>query len=513
MRNHLKYVLTLAALLPQIAFAAASLVRVDIAQPSRAYFYFNQQIPKHSTKLTEDKKNVKLTFLAGQIADSARSKRGDGVISNVYAQLLKKRIECDVILKAPMGYSTLSLPWSRAVVLDVFEWNKLSESDDAYRTALLALEEDLPEAAKPDLLKAASGGSAEAAFVLATLALMEGKANSALEALKYAERGGVSFPDLAAAKAQAYQLLGQPDSASRYSGLFISMSRGLPFLPIATAPLSERPGEISIPTNAWAAISAPADSATAKKPDTSAATQFPGLFADTAAPAVERYEAPSLFDRFPLWLQATLALSLTTFLLILWRYFKWRNAQLAIKIAENKKLNDIRIKEERAGAAEGNRKAVEAYKNKGKIIDKAIKEEAGLKKTAASAGAIERSELENLIRLYGGGAGLAGGGTAPKKQVDDAPQKAGAGMPSATPERINPKTELAQRLALEQQKLKNRKLTELAKSDLPGDENKRRNMAKEMGLELSSVEIKNALDKISDDKDRLAKLAQKFKNK
>ncbi len=77
----------------------------------------------------------------------------------------------------------------------------------------------------------------------------------------------------------------------------------------------------------------------------------------------------------------------------------------------------------------------------------------------------------------------------------------------------SPKVELALHLQQEQQKLKNKAISELNRQSIPSDQSKLNETAKKLGIEKASLNTKKMLDSIEDDKNHLNQLANKFKIK
>ena len=181
------------------AFAQVQIQRLEIEPLNRAILYCSE-IPKNfKTELSADKQKITLKFENARVLDSAREFHGKGIIQDIYVQSFKNNLEISIILKDKRGYTTIPMPYSRALAVEVFQWDKIDEGEDNYRSGLLAIEDNLIPTAKKYLLKSVSLTNTDAAGILGILNLQSGNIKEAIGDFTIALKSGTKIPDVFAA--------------------------------------------------------------------------------------------------------------------------------------------------------------------------------------------------------------------------------------------------------------------------------------------------------------------------
>lgn len=507
-------------------FSQYRLERVDFGPLNRVVLGFNDLPPRYSTVLSNDKKKININIPDCQVLESARSLVNNGIIKEIYTTINKRNINISVILSESRGYTCVALPYSKSLIIEVFNWNQLSADEEAYRTALLGLEDNIIESAKKDLITAVKAKNANAAAINGLLLLRLGKPNSALLNLRYAQKAGANISDIYAAMAQIYTLRGDLANARMYSDEFMRQSN-LKIVPsIEIKELLEKDSSFSEPIDFLLELlkdSSIAKNDTVKKNDnTKADKRFDNLFNKDSVSQAEDGGILGLYKQFALYFIAIVA---ALALIILYLYLKWRNKQ--IQLISNAKTNKIKkpIKPEPKAKAqketkESNpaaekkvkapvNKALEQYKkSSGEIFDKVIEdnEEEKFKPKKIEKKKIEKIE-EDVIDSSIEETNLS---KQEKSELDVvvAPNIESEEKPKS--KAIPAKVELAMHLAQEQQRIRKETLENLNKTGISADKDKLIDMAKSLGIERGSIEAKSSLQKMQTDKETLMKLEQKF---
>lgn len=493
--------------------AQQQLRSIIVEPPARAYFRFSNFPIRYTSQLSEDKRRVIINLKGTSVVDSARNKQGGGIIQEIYVQTTVKDISIFSSLTEPKGYTAAPLPYTRAIMLDVFNWDKLSPADDYYRTALLALEDNIIESAKKDLLSAAIEKNSEAAMFLGIILLGEGKVNSAIKNLEFAEKSGVKIPDLFAALSQAYSIKLDKDRSISYGDKF-KASTAMSFVPVI--PVSFIIENDSTYTEPIAHLFVqdtlvPADTA---KADTSGVnSKFDALFADSTAKADDSI-IPGVYNEIVTMVGGV---AVAIILLIILVYLKWRNKQILLRkntgnqAPKTKRKTPPPSKPEEKSADNLEAKklfAAKAYAKPTSRIKDSLKtdaasfgkppEKAPDKKTEES----NKKDIENLLETI--------------RNVSAEKQEAAKEIENAIEETkhkpISAKLEIAMHLAEEQRKIKQKNIDSLGKS-IEIDHSKLTDTAKKLGIEKGSLETKKAIDDIEKDDQALQKLQAKFNRK
>lgn len=213
--NRLIKILLVSILLSQSLFSDELLERVIINPLNRATFYYNA-VPQYKATLSDDKKSLEITFEQTGFKNSFSDLTGKGVIERISAEKQGNQITARLQLGEKRGYNAVSLPFSKAVMVEFFKWEKLSQAEDAYRTALLSLETGNKTLAINDLQKAFKFGEANAAAMLGVIKLNDGNDAEALELLNYAEKNESNIPDFLAALGNYYKIHNDKAKANEY---------------------------------------------------------------------------------------------------------------------------------------------------------------------------------------------------------------------------------------------------------------------------------------------------------
>ncbi len=483
--------------------AQQKLQAINVLSGTRVQLVMSNYPIEYSTQLAQDKRKIIINLTNTSVADTARSKAGSGLISEVYVQSQKKNLSVFVSLQEEHGYTAAPLPYTRSILIDAVRWDNLSTSDDAYYTALLALEDNILESAKRDFLSAAMEKHGEAAMFLGIILLQQGKVNSALKNLEFALNKGVTLPDLFAALSQAYSIKQDKTKSNEFAERFktsTSMSFS-PQLPITTitepdSAITEPVAHLILDTNEVAKDTIKADTAISQK--------FEGLFADSTKKADDSF-IPGIYNQILIYVAG---IALAIILLIVLLYLKWRNKQLLSKNINEKTAKTV----PKRPAPRESQASQQAHLQAQKLFAAKAYSKNPVQKENSPAAEKKETQIESKASINH------------QKNKDElietilniskdkqALSKDEYTIPQEKKKPLSAKLEIAMNLAVEQRKIKQKNINSIGSGAIDLSQSKLTDMAKKLGIEKGSLETKKALNKIEKDEAALSKLKNKFK--
>ncbi len=517
-----------------LKLTATELISAKIQPLNRLYIEFSDLDVNIKSSLSDDKKKITLTLdtlSANKLNDTAL--KSEGIIKQV--KINQNLIDID--LTDARGYTIAKLPYSKNVVIEVFDWNKLTDAEEAYRMSLLALEDEITDVAKPDMLKAVQGKITDAGTFLGLILLQEGKVNSAQKNLEFAELSGTELPDTYAALAQIYTIKNDSLKAKHYEKIYKEKTSAEILPSINIKNIVEKDAKCSEPVEHLDKFLANQKKDTVKTKDTEDTTKFKNILAQDTTKTNDTTQIANN-DNYKTIAKYSIAVVIAFALLLLYFYLKWRQKQLESAKKNQQQQNvvtktETKTKNINNNAEKPKNKAEKKKKeNFGQIIDKTLEEELpnnqkrdNSKKNETELPLAQESSKNNTPKVDVEQK-EARKAEAPTLKVPDTPeertQKANE-LLSLMQQNIQkkeiqkekehkqlPTIELASRLADEQKKIKEQQLSDLSET-LELDENKINAISKKIGIEKSGIETKKNLSKIEDNAEEIEKLSKKFR--
>ncbi len=497
-----------------------------IQPPSRAFLQFDNYPINYKSQLSEDKRRVTIDLPNAQSADTARNRQGSEDISEIYVQSEGRNLKVFISLKEAKGYTAVPLPYSRSVFVEVFNWERLTPAEDSYRTALLALEDDIIAAAKPELIEAARGGVSEATLFLGLLLLAEGKINSALKNLEYAELMQVNLPDLYAALSQIYFIKKDDTKRAAYAEKFMNLT-GAKSISFISIPLIIEQDTLITEDISHLIIKQEASFSNAQL-DTAINDRFSNLFVDDSLKEANKDIIPGIYNEV---LTLIGGAALVVILLIVLLYLRWRNKQILL----NKDLNSMPKSKEKAtkktkqkptektaSEAESAPTSKEGIEAKKLLANRAYKKPEPQEKTSKETSSLAtkskndatKSQSESSKTLEDNKKAIESLLQTIRTSKDVVPEEVQATQQPVKkeekPKNVSAKIEIAMHLAEEQRRIKQKSIESLDNA-LSFEQNKLTEVAKKLGIEKGSLETKKAISSIENDSKALEKLKDKFK--
>ncbi len=500
---------------------------------NRLTMLFSKELPKYTAILSNDKKNITINFGIAEIKDTATKISSDGIIKNISFFQLKDTLFAKIELSEARGYTLSALPFSQSIMLEVFDWNKLSDVEENYRMGLLSMEEELYDLAKPDLFNAVTADVADAGFFLGLILMKEGKINSALKNFQFAEAKSTEISDNNAAMYQIFDMKNDKKNAEYYEKLYLKQSNNSPISKIVIANIIEKGDSCVEDVRHANSVINQSDSLKTKHLENEKAkdtsNQFSNIFNKDSLKNQDAENENNLILKY------AAGIVLAMVLLVIYLYLKWRNRQiLNLKNAEKPQINTtkessksreattLKSKKNANAATTGKKQILQKQPKQdfGKIIDKTLadeklpmpnyKKDKPLKNIADNdtgeqkkskmqypQSEIERSQkAEELLKIIH---------NLPQNASESEKEIYGNKNRSAT-------IELAEHLAIEQKKIKNKNIQEIP-ATLGLDNKKLEAVAKKLGIETGGLETKQAVEKFEQNTSEVSKLSEKFKEK
>lgn len=497
--------------------AAVVIQRIENNPLNRLTIYLSELPAGFASSLSDDKQKITIKLTGVDVADQARKLQGQGIVQEVYVQKNKEEVEISILLKDKRGYNAVFLPYSRAIMVEVFDWNKLSTAEDNYHSGLLSIEQGVIASSKKLLSLSAKGGFANAGVFLGIQLMMEGNTSTALDKLLQAEKQGANIPDLYAALFQLYNLAGNHETAEYYRKKFYQKS-GLNY--IAELKLSNTPVSDSNQTEDYSLLQhlnepLMGDSARKQKEGATANNEndaFNSKFVES-----DSASSKGILSDLPPWAGDAVKYGgiflVLIGLLLFSSYLKWRKRQVEFireqyKQAE-KPANKQVFKEKLATAKKSIVPPPSQVTNAYKKAAAAVKPAAAKKETAKKPELPRPNATSEKKIDY------------PEETIEQSFERIAnelmqhkeysktENFEDETPQmKLNPKMELALHLQKEQQRLKE---TKSGKTELPNDSKKLNEVAKKLGIQQDLAQTKMNFSELAKDKNSINKLAEKFK--
>jgi|GEM_PF-2864499 len=510
----------------QTAYSQTRMIDTEVRPLNRAFLYFND-IPQYTTSLNQEKNKITLKFYDVEVLDSAKDLVSTGIISEIFNIEKEDTLLTSIMITNPRGYTAIPLPYSKAIMVDIFKWDQIDEVEDYYREALLNIMSGLEDNAKLMLDDEKMLEHADANAILGLMYIAENNSSLAFPFIKKAIDLNASIPDIYLAYGQFYEYFNDSATANSYYDKF-KKETGKSIFPRFIIELDSSYKSMLM-----------------EEPDTNTSELSSKISESLKKPisfkdSLENDESFSLTNSFWIYI---IAGGIFVFIVIVFMYYKWRQQQLSdaeqktmsktrfeeeVKMAKERSEREIRAKaqsrENQKKAGEGKKQNSVLDKKYGsnkpeskkkikdigdipielkqkKIVPKQnIEEEAKsnqLEEFLETFIPLKRAEEEEITK-------------ASKELIEDDDFTDLEDENEKSSKSKDPNINLAIHLAEEKQRLKKKQIQDLSKDEL--DENESLDdLAKKHNVERGTIETKSTIDKYSKDKQSLDKLSKKFK--
>ena len=564
-----QFIITVIFILSAVAFQqknllmAVTIQKYVIAPLNRLTVTFDKMPENIESSLSANKRIITINLNNTAFTNEKNSLTGDGIIRQVNLERKDGQTILTLNLTEQRGYTVARLPYSQTIVVEVFDWNKLNTAEEHYKMGLLSLIDGESELAKPDLQLATESDIADAAAFLGLIFLSEGKINSALQNFRFAEIKNTSINDSYAALSQIYNLKGNNELAEQYAKIYKQKTNATQVPTIAISAITELQDSISENLSYIDSVVKANENVAENLSDTNENASDTTQIENVAEKDTTQNQSIWTIENW-LLTKYVIGIAVAVLMGIIYLYLKWRNKQLLLlqqkqaetatvsaaatanqkeKRAETKKDNppapaakpDSKKAENDFGSLIGNKMAEikagataeNAAENNSTVGNKNSKNAAETKKRITDQIDIKKNaaDLLNLIENMKADDVIKSDSVL-KSELSIANRRAGtaAYQISKTPnsrsnissdiskniqKEHSANIELANRLANEQKKIKEEKLSGLSNT-LEIESNKLSDVAQKLGIEKNSIETKQNLENLASKEEEFAKLSEKF---
>ncbi|MCX7737188.1 MAG: hypothetical protein N2319_10805 [Candidatus Kapabacteria bacterium] len=499
------------------SFAETIIEKVEINPLNRALIYLSEKPISFFGELSPSKQKITIRLDNTKVKNNINILGSTGIIKNVAVNSYKNFSEVLIELSDKRGFTVNYLPYSKSIMLEVFDWNKLNQEEDSYRLGLLSFNDGLYKEAENYFKRSASKEIPNAYFFLGLINLTKGRNTEAIEHFLLAEKYNCNIKDNFAGLAEAYRLLQDSKKSNFYKAKFqiqtgINQIDELYTTNITNIETTDENFEPSFLSNNFSLTDSFVEKDTTQKTNLIAQdSNKVSSKAEIIETPINTYNNNPNNNNLPEWLSngiLYLALVLGLFVtLILSLYKKWKTEQLL----QQKKVNDQKFKEKLEQA----RKNVANSKQMANIYQKYEKTQKQEQNTDenikinSNEAEINKKQTEKINEIELLAKTIVSEKI--KKQINTEESKSDEKKATNIPlsKKLNPNLELALHLQNQNLQQKNKKLNEIDFEE-DYDSDKLSEFAKKTGIDTGSLKVKKIISQLLNDDEAKNVLSKKF---
>lgn len=475
-----------------ISYSQNSILKTEIIPLNRLNITFQQFPIKYKTELSDDKKIITIS-LEGNYLLKDTAFDSNGIIQNVSIKTSNSISTVIINLNERRGYTVATLPYSKTLFIDVFQWERLTYGEDKFRTALLGLEYSFSINSAMDMIAAIKEKVELSPTILGINLITSGNYKSAFKVLRYAEIiGDTTFADIYGGLADLYQFQSNNIESENYKKKF-SFKTQSSFSSYLSNYNSSTDEEILPKLQFIDSLIAQFESS--KIDSTQISKQDTILISQTQIE--EKTEEP--FSK-SIFIYIILFLLVLIFALV-YLYYQWKNKKIQEIINKNKIKYPSDISKINESKKPSNPKIANYYKKQEEIQKEILdsKTEPNIKKIKEEEA--KKSTLKDIMHKIQNEEQIKNEQIANISPIIEE---------KSVPENMSAKVEIAINIAKEQQKIKQQSLEDFNSLNIPTDKEKLLEISKKLGIELSGFDIKKQINNIMNNDKELEKLKNKF---
>ncbi|ROL56439.1 hypothetical protein D9V84_08400 [Bacteroidetes/Chlorobi group bacterium Naka2016] len=464
----------------QILFAQPNYIKMQISPLNRTTIFFDELPTDFNSYLSQDKTILSIVVNNANSKVRSDSVVSDGIIKKVELKKFSNHLEFNLYLKSPRGFTITPLEFSRALLIEVFDWNSLTPAEDNYRMGQLSINNNLA-VARNYFKKSFDESIANAGYFLGYLYLKANMPQLALETLEKAEKLGCNIPDIYAALAQTYYLFNDKKNYEKYKNQFYAVQKDVSFKFIEIIP-ELKDSILKEYSNIFEITEEKVPDTTSPKVD-AAKKVTPIVIKET--PTENKTERFSIVEKVLIFLVASI---LVTTILLISLYLKWKKEKRLLEIKQ--KFETELVRQRRKSIS--NKIAAETYKK----AEEATKTEKATEKYSEQT---LNPEIKNLAEQI-----------IDSKRAEVNKEKNDLEKITTKSAKIPPRIEVAMQIQKEQAELIKRKIDKLEVAEIPLEKEKLEELAKNLGINKTSLLAKKNIEAIESNKELHKKLFEKF---
>jgi hypothetical protein len=472
-------------------FSKDILNQIIINPLNRTSLYFDDMPKSFQSKLSDDKKTISLELPSINVVDSCRQLTGQGIINSIQVQTYATKTLVTIMLKDKRGYNAVPLPYSKSVMIEVFNWNDLTPAEDKYRTALLAYEDGIYKESMSDLLESIKLGNTNALAFAGIISLKLGQVNSAKNFLKLAIAKNTDIYDAHAALYHAYMISDSVAEAELHLKQFKNLSG------VATIGIFDIDLSIPLDTALFAFSESVVAGINLSEITSLDSALISDTISDTTAPldnlSTELSDTPFLTKYF---LETLIFIAFAILVMLMFFYFRWRTAQQEIISRQKGARFSGDLKEAKVNLKP--KQVTDIYSESEKLTKPVAPPQVSPEEEAKK---VMVKDIEQILK------------ESDQKAEKQSKSKANVQIKKVVEKTAaNPKVELAMHLIEEQRKIKTSQIDSLKIEDLPDESGKLNDIAKKFGIEKGGLETKQAIERLLKDEKYFERISKKFQN-
>ncbi len=206
------------------SYSETIIERVEINPLNRTLIYLSNRPDGFNAELSPSKEKITLRLDNTKTRNNTNISGSTGIIRNITVTSFRTFSEVLVEMSDKRGFTLNYLPYSKSIMLEVFDWNKLNKEEDLYKLALLSYNDGLLNEAEQYFKKSASKDIPNAYFFLGLINLSKGKNIEACDYFLLAEKYNCNIIDNFAGLSEAYRLLKDSKKSIVYKNKFQKQS-------------------------------------------------------------------------------------------------------------------------------------------------------------------------------------------------------------------------------------------------------------------------------------------------
>lgn len=464
---------------------------------NRIRISFDKLPASYISELSDDKKTITIK-INEPFQQTDTTIKFQGIISQANINANAEKGTIIINLNDKRGFTIASLPYSNSLLIDVFQWNSLSNGEDKFRTALIALESNFKENAYNDLIESIKENTKDAAVILGLELLKESYIESSKLLFDYAiHRNDTSVFELYAGLSDIYNHKNNISRSNNYSAQFLKIANSNKLNFILTSYRNPNDSLFLSKINFLDSIlkqNQLADSINTQKVDSTSVAKQDSV-------TLKNDDINSNIVEYAIYFLLGLLV------LIIYFYAKWRNKKIQ-DLIESKK---IKVPEEKEKRTQNDKKKpnigsklANVYK-KQEVVEE-IQPPKKIEKSEAQKVTEQNDKARNLLDIV-------------KKVQDENKSKENAEkninsvIETKQRTQMPAKVEIAMNIANEQKKFKEQSLEQFNALSLPSETDKLFEISKKLGIEMGGFEIRKQMEKIMRNDKEMEELKNKFTNR
>lgn len=459
-----------------------SIKKVLIEPLNRINIYFDSDKLQFNHYLSDDKKNINI-YINDNLKFTDTVIKSEGIIEKIiFTNNSNPKIK--ITLKEKRGYNLLFLPTSNNLMIEIFQWDKLSSAEDKFRTSILSFNNSITDIPINDLLPLVKEKVSNASSILGLIYFKKGLINTSEKLLNYSIFLNDNIPEVYAALYLINNLKGNFNIANQNKNHYFSKT-ALDTIYNIEYEINNLNDEQEILKFSFI------DSLLFKSKDTSLTKRNQDTIILKDYPTESKQDDSS--NKLIMYILLLFSLFIISIVSL---YLKWRKNKIN-ELIESKK---IKIPEKKTMS----NKITEIYKkNEPKKDEVKPNLNEPNNKTIEINKAKEKENILNVIKQV----------TEDIKQSEKLKKEQENSEKTVQSYNIPAKVEIALNIQEEQKKLRKKNLEELKTTIIPVDKSKLSEVSKKLGIEVGGLEIKKEIDKLLNDEKELQNLKSKFIDK